>query len=69
MFFAPLLDALEKGKPILRKKFCEEICRTQQIESILNFNSQFLKKLEDRLSDWSPSQRIGDLFLEAVISP
>ena len=56
---------MEKGKPILRKKFVDDLC-SDQIEFILAYNKEFLEKLQPRVKNWTPTQKIGDLFLELV---
>jgi hypothetical protein len=38
----------------------------ESLSVILAYNSLFLKKLEPRLNDWHPHQKIGDIFLEFV---
>ena len=38
------------------------------IEILYGVNSAFLEKLEKRVSQWSPSQSLGTLFLEQVSS-
>jgi hypothetical protein len=38
-----------------------------EVEVILGLNSFLLKELSDRLSNWSYSTKIGDIFLRMVI--
>lgn len=39
------------------------------IDAIVALNSNLLETIEKRVSDWSPTQRIGDVFLELVCPP
>lgn len=38
-----------------------------QVEVIYNYNFKVMVRLEERVNEWSWTQKLGDLFLEMVI--
>eukprot|EP01119_Soliformovum_irregulare_P008184 TRINITY_DN2118_c0_g1_i3.p1 TRINITY_DN2118_c0_g1~~TRINITY_DN2118_c0_g1_i3.p1 ORF type:complete len:592 (+),score=142.31 TRINITY_DN2118_c0_g1_i3:191-1777(+) len=63
VFLHPLKTAASGPKHIIKQEAIKAIF-SDSIEVILNYNRRLLAKLEEKISDWSPWQRIGDMFIE-----
>ena len=51
-----------KKDPILTSEELTTIF--SNIQTILEFNQKLLQSLKERLDNWSPIQKVGDVFLE-----
>lgn len=65
MFYQPLKQAILDDQPIVKELVLKEIF-SPTLQVIINYNMRFLSQLEPRVKNWSPSQMIGDVFLEVV---
>eukprot|EP01102_Stenamoeba_stenopodia_P005953 TRINITY_DN1665_c0_g6_i1.p1 TRINITY_DN1665_c0_g6~~TRINITY_DN1665_c0_g6_i1.p1 ORF type:complete len:1297 (+),score=336.71 TRINITY_DN1665_c0_g6_i1:314-4204(+) len=61
-FFKPLSNSATTRKPMINQTELKTIF--SNIEVIYNYNSVLLEGLENRLKNWSATQRIGDIFIK-----
>eukprot|EP01119_Soliformovum_irregulare_P018342 TRINITY_DN5601_c0_g1_i1.p1 TRINITY_DN5601_c0_g1~~TRINITY_DN5601_c0_g1_i1.p1 ORF type:complete len:1329 (-),score=307.49 TRINITY_DN5601_c0_g1_i1:26-4012(-) len=62
-FIAPLREALDRGKPILKQRSVEDLC-SSGLPVIYTYNQGLYKDLAERVKTWNPRQLVGDLFLK-----
>jgi hypothetical protein len=62
VFVQPLRQAVDSGQPIISREEIKNIF--YQLEVIYGYNKTLLSGLEERMSNWSESQLVGDIFLE-----
>eukprot|EP01102_Stenamoeba_stenopodia_P017783 TRINITY_DN6425_c0_g2_i1.p1 TRINITY_DN6425_c0_g2~~TRINITY_DN6425_c0_g2_i1.p1 ORF type:complete len:589 (-),score=137.95 TRINITY_DN6425_c0_g2_i1:35-1801(-) len=62
MYISPLRKSIEKGDPIIGEEDLKAIFST--VELIYNLNKTLLSDIEKRLSGWTDSTLIGDIFLQ-----
>ena len=62
-----MLAAVEGPAPVISLDKIRKIFAN--VDTIMGLNTFLFDSLEARVNDWSPSQMIGDLFLEMVFSP
>ncbi len=63
-YMVPLIDNLHSSKPFISTSQIKSIFGN--IKMLHKLNSQLHNKLQERLQLWSPSQIIGDIFLDPV---
>lgn len=62
MFLDPLMQSQQTTKPILPLDDVKAIFSS--LEVICAYNTDLLEQLKPRVQDWSPQQRLGDIFLQ-----
>lgn len=61
-FYEPLLTNTNSQKPMMTKEEFKSIFSS--VDIIRSYNEQLLEKIKPRIENWSPTQKIGDIFVE-----